>query len=908
MKWHRPTHCWIATLGLVSLSNNVLGSPRDGEEFFENRIRPLLVKNCYSCHTGARMGGLELTSRESLVKGGNSGPAIVPGEPERSLLLRAVAFTHDQLKMPPQGKLSSEEIQDLTSWIRMGAVWPETGPPVIAPVKAPFAITPEHRNFWAFKPLQKPLAPKVRNTTWPQSPLDSFILAKLEAQRLKPVGPAKKHVLIRRAYFDLIGLPPEPEDVDAFLQDPSPEAFAKVVDSLLASPHYGERWGRYWLDVARYSDDNLAEGKPYPASFRYRDWVVQAFNEDMPYDLFVKAQLAGDLLEQQGKKNLAAGLGFYALSPDLQDDRVDVTTRGFLGLTAACAQCHDHKYDPIPTKDYYSLLGVFSSTEKSEYPFGSADDVAHYRLIRSSLDEREKVLKDFLRSKSEEMAQILASQASRYLMAAKKVLVEPKQASELVAREDKLDQETLNRWVAYLQLPLKDHGYLKTWDGLIKAGNTEAEFKQEADKFQTLLFGVMQEKREIDEKNLVARGGKKEGNAISGKTLVAMDRGRYMLWFNLFAPNLKDKPVSGILYYSDRPIDEAPGKKLDCEIDRFLSGEWKAYVEYLRSEVGTLKQRLPKQPAFLQAIKDIEKPANVRVQLGGNPQSLGEEVPRRFLAILCERECVPFSQGSGRLELAEAIASSKNPLAARVMVNRIWEHHFGRGIVGTPSNFGKLGERPTHPELLDYLASTFVEKNWSIKAMHREIMLSATYALSSDSSNTNSSIDPDNRMLWRANRRRLDAESLRDSILMISGKLDASIGGPPAGASDEHVRRTLYTFVSRRTLDEVLDLFDFPNPNITSEQRFITSSPLQRLFFLNSNFLMQASKDLADRLKALSGPNDSSKIRRAYQLLYGRLPSRPELRLGMEFLGNKQEAWPSYSHALISSPEFLFVN
>jgi len=915
VKWLKPAYCWIAALGLASISNNVVGSLRDGDEFFENRIRPLLVKNCYSCHTGARMGGLELTSRQALLKGGNSGPAVVPGEPEKSLLLRAVAFTHDQLKMPPQGKLSGEEIEDLTSWIKMGVVWPETGPPVIAPKKAPFTITPEHRDFWAFRPVQKPLVPKVRNTSWPQSPLDSFILAKLEAERLKPVGAAKKRVLIRRAYFDLIGLPPKPEDVDAFLRDSSAGSFAKVVDNLLASPHYGERWGRYWLDIARYSDDAFPSGIPYPTSFRYRDWVVQAFNEDMPYDLFIKAQLAGDLLEQQGKKNLAGGLGFYALSqnPILQDDRVDVTTRGLLGLTVACAQCHDHKYDPIPTKDYYGLQGVFSSTENCEYPFGPEEQVAQYQEIKGRLDDRDKVLREFSRSKSQTMAQILASQSSQYLMAAKKVLVEPKQASDLVAREDKLDQETLNRWVAYLQLPLKDHGYLRTWDDLIKAGGTEAEFKQEADKFQTVVFGVMQEKREIDEKNLIARGGKKEGNAISGKTLVAIDRDKYMLWSNLLAPNSKDssdflKRGGGILYYADRPVDDSSGKKHDCEIDRFLSGEWKAYVEYLRAEVETLKQRIPKQPAFLQAIKDVDKPANVRVQLGGNPQSLGEEVPRRFLAILCDGECVPFSRGSGRLELAEAIASSKNPLTARVLVNRLWEHHFGRGIVGTPSNFGKLGEPPTHPELLDYLTSRFLEKSWSIKAMHREIMLSATYALSSESSDTNSSIDPDNRLLWRANRRRLDAESLRDSILLVSGKLDRSIGGPPAGASNEHVRRTLYTFVSRMTLDEALDLFDFPNPNITSEHRFVTSSPLQQLFLLNSGFVMSASKALADRLSSESGRNDASKIRRAYDLLYGREPSHLELRLGLEFLNKKQEAWPSYAQALLGSPEFLFIN
>src|SRR5579863_2546476 len=865
------------------------------------RIRPLLVKNCYTCHTTAKLGGLQLTSRESILKGGNSGPAILPGKPEESLLIQAVSQTHERLKMPPQGKLKDEEIEDLKSWVREGAVWPETKA-IATPAEKGYIITPEQRAFWSFQPVRKPAVPPVKEKGWVRSPIDSFILAGLERENLKPAHPADKRVLIRRATFDLIGLPPTPEEMDAFLRDNSPDAFRKVVDRLLASPHYGERWGRYWLDVARYSDDRLnsTNDDPYPNAFRYRDWVIQAFNEDMPYDLFVKAQIAGDLLGDKGKDKLVAGLGFYGMSPEFQDDRVDATTRGFLGLTVACAQCHDHKFDPIPTKDYYSLLGVFESTTRNEYPLAPADVVEKFDKQKKKVSDQEASIQTFLDAQGTQLAEIFAASAARYLMAASKILGPDKEDVFTAARAHHLEPETLERLVEYLRVPGKEHSFLDSWDALLKKGAAEGDLQKPAREFQELLLSVNKEKKSIDEQNLIRLGGSMDREVLSSANLVSLPRDRYILWRDFFSDQRIGAPYkmdSGVFRYNQR------------KIERFLAGEWKAHLENMRADLESMKAAMPPQYPFLHAIKDSDKPHNIRIHIRGSADNLGDEAPRRFLSILSAGEPPPFQKGSGRLELAEAIASSKNPLTARVMVNRIWQQHFGAGIVRTPSNFGQMGERPTHPELLDYLAARFVESNWSVKAMHREIMLSATYALSTERMDKNAAVDPDNRLLWRANRRRLDIEALRDGLLYASGKLDLKPGGEPMRLTEEkNYRRTVYGFVSRRRLDGTLSLFDFPNPNNTSEARLTTNTPLQRLFFLNSTFVLRQADGLAERLAKDAGEDPRARIRRAYQLLYNRDPSPTELALGAEFVRDGQKAWPRYAQVLLSSNEFYFVN
>ncbi len=834
-----------------------------------------------------------MTSRNALTKGGNSGPAVEPGHPERSLLLQAVNHTHERFKMPPQGKLSDEQINDIAAWIRDGAVWP---PAPETQTSDGFQVTEEQRNFWSFQPVREPVPPKLPNAN-EASPIDRFILAKLEEKDLGIAPSADKRTLLRRAYLDLIGLPSPPEQVRAFVEDESPDAFAQVIDDLLASPRYGERWGRYWLDVARYSDDKLnsTQMEPYPHAYRYRDWVIKAFNDDMPYNRFVKAQIAGDFLEGGKDPNLVAGLAFYGLSPQFQDDRIDATGRGFLGLTVQCAQCHDHKFDPIPTEDYYALLGVFNSSKVDEFPLADEKTVEEYEKNAKEIADEQKQLNNLLGTQARQLAEALAGNTATYLEATWNILGHRRRDDAEVAHEFFLDQETLERWVRYLGDSPRDHPLLDRFDDFL-ADASPKQLRPWAVKMEVLALDVLREKQHIDEENKVRLGSGDTAQKANEVEMLSLERDRHFLWRDLGSAQAFDAPVKfgqGVLYY--------PGDK----IDRFLSATLRGHADRLRAKVDALTDALPEKYPFLHVVHDKEDPKDEHVHIRGSKDNLGAEVPRRFLTILGGE---PFQTGSGRLDLAEAIACDDNPLTARVMVNRIWLHHFGRGIVNTPSNFGRMGERPSHPELLDYLAARFVKSGWSTKAMHREIMLSAAYARSSESIETNEEIDPDNRLLWRANRRRLDVEALRDSLLQVSGNLEISLGGEPTLISDPaNRRRTVYSYVSRRKLDKSLGLFDFPNPNQTSPQRIGTNTPLQGLFFLNSEFVMRQAERLSDRLIDEFGDDDSKRIERAYWLVYGRAPTKEEIALGRNYLESGADAWPSYAQALLSSNEFLYI-
>lgn len=842
-----------------------------GNDFFETRIRPALAGKCFACHSASKLGGLDLTSREAMLQGGKSGPAIKPGDPDASLLIQAIRQSHERLKMPPGGKLPDAEIDAFTAWIRDGAVWPSH--PVAPQTTSGFRITPEQRSWWAFQPVAKPDLPAVRNRKWASSPIDRFILARLEAKKLTPVAEADRRTLLRRAYYDLTGLPPTPEEVEAFAKDLSPQAFATVVDKLLASPHYGERWGRYWLDVARYSDDKLnsTQEEPQPNVWRYRDWVIQAFNEDMPYDQFVKAQIAGDLM--QPKEKYLAGLGFFANSPQFQEDRVDALSRGFLALTVACAQCHDHKFDPIPQRDYYSLLGIFQNTKGAEFPLVGDAVVKEYERQKKASEEAAKAVRDFENAQSEQLADILAAQAQRYIDAVRGP-----------SKDADLDAETLERWTNYLNGE-QQHPFLKGWQ--------ESSFDSAA--FQRKLLGVIEEKKAIDRENLILLGGKDDGRTVRVIEVRSLERDKYMLWRELASADRRGKMDSGVLYYK--------GEK----IDRFLAPQWKHHVVSLRSGAKRSKDAVPDQYPFLMTLSDVEKPKNMRIYVRGNRENLGDEAPRQFLTVLCDGKPEPFTKGSGRLELAEAIASPTNPLTARVIVNRLWMYHFGRPLVGTPGNFGRLGEQPTHPELLDYLASRLIENKWSLKALHREIMLSRVYALGAGNLAPNQAVDPDNKLLWRANRRRLDVEPMRDTLLYLTGDLDASQGGEAQKLTEsKNLRRTIYGFVSRRRLDGTLSLFDFPNPVATSDGRIHTATPLQQLFFLNSNFIQSRAQSLAARLQS-GQPDDRARVREAYRILFQRAPEAEEIKAGLEYLSHGG-TWPRYAQALLSSNELLFVD
>lgn len=889
----------IWRFGIVLLASAPLFAV-DKVEFFETHVRPVLAKNCFACHTASPMAGLAMLSSESLQKGGKSGPAIVAGKPDESLLIQAVSHTHARLKMPPQGQLAANEIADLRTWIEMGAPWPGSSQSV-NPAATAYRITAEQRKFWSFQPVRKPEIPAVKNTSWVKTPIDNFVLAKLESKGMRPVKAADKNVLLRRVYLDLIGLPPTPEETAAFLADRSPEPLAKVVDKLLASPKYGERWGRHWLDVARYTDDklNIVADEPYPNAFRYRDWVIQALNDDMPYDRFVKAQIAADLLPGEEREKLMPALGFYGMSAQYQEDRADVTGKAFLGLTVGCAQCHDHKFDPIPTKDYYSLLGVFTSTKLKEYPLAAADVVKEYDSREKRMKDLEEKLNKFLQVQSRQLANILATRIVRYLPAAWKVMGPQHVSAEVAANQDNLDPETLNRWIVYLRKN-HEHTYLKAWSEMLARGGTLEEAQRTAAEFQATVLSVAAEIEGIEEQNLALLGGASGNPALAKIVLVPYPRDKYVFWRELFGESrtgFGEKKVEPVLVYADE------------KLDRFLQGEWKSYVSELRAELASRKKDLPPKYPFLHAIEEAEKPANLKVHIRGNPDNLGEEAPRAFLSILSDGPPKPFSVGSGRMELADAIANRKNPLFARVMVNRIWLNHFGQGIVRTPSNFGQLGARPTHPELLDYLAAHFVESGWSMKAMHREMILSATYAMSTVNSDANFTVDPENRLLWRANRRRLDVEVLRDSMLAASGELMTNVGGPPLKLSDKaNHRRTVYSFVSRRDPDQTLSLFDFPGANDSNEQRLETSTPLQRLFFLNSGFAMEQARSLAARVKKEAGEDAMTEVRLVYELVFSREPSEKEKKWGVTFLRSEPDALPRYTQALFATNEFQMVN
>jgi len=916
----------LLTLAIPAIA--ATGPAPETSDFFETRIRPVLALHCNSCHTTSQLGGLRVDSRDALIKGGKTGPAIVAGDPDRSLLITAVRQTDPKLIMPMGGaKLKDSEIQDLAVWIKAGAKWPDGPAPVIAAPKAgQYVITAEQRAFWSFQPLRKPEIPAVKNTKWAKTDIDRFVLAKLEREGLTPVRLADRRTLIRRANLDLTGLPPTPEEIKAFENDKSPDAYAKVIDRLLDSPQYGERWGRIWLDVARYGEDDYRSldpkgrgNNPYPFAYLYRDWVVKAFNDDMPYDLFVKSQIAGDLLDSSIRVKTLPGTGFLGGGPwyydngaveithaDERHDRVDVVTRGFLGVTVGCARCHDHKYDPIPTADYYSLAGVFLNTVYHEYPMAPKATYDEYEAKKKAAENKEKLLGKFMSDESTQLAQTLAFQASKYMVAAWKVSGEPKEDFSKVVDEEKLDYELFDRWVKFLAKPPKHYSDLVKWQEMVKSGGTVEEAKKLAEEFQKDLIGLVLEKNELREENeiIVAKAlpttkprkfAEKPNEFVTnddfcpgcGLQVKTLPLERMNLWTDVFQTDL-----DGPDFMQNQGKRPKPGLLMfrGWGLERQLSAERRAYVEALKKDLEESEKALEPEVPYVHGVADVDKPTNLRVSLRGSPYNLGEEVPRHFLSVL-SKEPTPFTKGSGRLELAEAIV--RHPITMRVIVNRVWKAHMGTGIVDTPSNFGVTGERPTDPELLEYLAQWFADNGQSMKKLHREIMLSAVYQLSSDFVEANNNKDGGNRFYWRANRRRLDAEQLRDSILLVAGRLDTKIGGPSTPLAPDFKRRTLYGKVSRYKMDEYLQLFDFPSPNLTSEKRFTTTVPLQRLFFMNSEFVQQQAEHLARRLD--SEPDNAARVQKAYQILFGRPALEEEVQAAIEYL--RAEPMKEYEEA-----------
>jgi hypothetical protein len=875
-----------------------------GHEFFETKIRPVLAEHCYSCHGPKRQqAGLRLDSRAALLKGGEDGPVVQLDRPEQSVLLKALRHEGD-LKMPPKGRLSAQVVEDVFAWLKMGAPWPES--------KTLAAVSPaeDPQKHWAFQPVKKPAVPTVRQQQLAQTPIDAFHLSALEAKGLKVARLAERRTLLRRVSYDLIGLPPTMEEVAAFEADRSPEAFVKVVDRLLASPRYGERWGRHWLDVARYADTRgyvFTEERKFPNSYTYRDYVIRAFNEDLPYDQFIVQQLAADRLPLGEDKRPLAAMGYLTLGRrflnnihDIIDDRIDVVTRGLLGLTVACARCHDHKFDPIPSKDYYSLYGVFaSSVEPKELPLiGTPEDTPQYRKYLADLKVREDALAAFKRASLEGLQKRWRENVGEILLAVKKAGNAPVDARRVQLLAGEIHPAMVKRWQGYLKEEEKKSSRL--WVAWFTYSSIpEKDFAQRAagvkvdgEKTHPLLA---EDLTSHPPKSLrdVAESYTRVFRAAAAKPRAAL---------------AEEQDLSQVLYDSKSPLYVA-GK----DVERFFDRAARDKRSALQKEIDAFRANSPAAPPRAMVLVDAPQPQEPRVLIRGNPSNLGPVVPRQFLEVLAGKNRKPFTQGSGRLELARAIADKANPLTARVMVNRMWLHHFGAGLVRTPSDFGLRSEPPTHPALLDYLAARFVEDGWSVKKMHRLILLSRVYQQASDDSAEGLKIDPENRLLWKMNRRRLDFEAMRDTLLAVSGRLDLKMGGPSVDIVNAPFsgRRTQYGFIDRQNLPGLFRTFDLASPDSSNPQRHQTTVPQQALFLMNSPFVLEQAASLM-RLPEIAEQRDAAgKLRQLHCRLFGRTPDPTEVQLGTQYLeenGFTDAAWRRYAHALLMTNELMFVD
>jgi len=921
-------------------------SPQQAE-FFETRVRPILAENCYACHGEKKQeAGLRLDSREAILKGSDGGPVVVSGRPDQSELIEAVKQSGD-LKMPPKSKLTAPAIAALESWIEMGVPWPKAA-------EKQGEREALGRKHWAFRPVQKPSVPAVTSEAWPETDIDRFILSKLEAQGLAPSPAADRRTLLRRATFDLVGLPPSPAEAAAFENDPAPtkQAFARVVDRLLSSPHYGERWARYWLDVARYADNKgyiFFEEPSYPWAWTYRDWVIRALNDDLPYDQFVTQQLTADQLPLGPDKSPLTALGFLTIGGhfmnnvhDIFDDRIDVVTRGFLGLTVMCARCHDHKYDPIPQADYYSLYGVFRSASEPTVPpaFQKTPESEEYEYFDMELTTRRLKLDQFVAQKHLDLVTAARTRVAEYLLAADASRDQPSTEDfMLLIPEGDLHPIIVQRYWLYLQKTRKQpEAVWSAWHAL--AAIPKAEFaekssavcaelaarKESGPALNPLVVGALAARPPQSMKELAER---------YGELLASIDQ----KWHDVLrqareagrpAPsNLDDaseEQLRLVFYAGDAPANlpmVTGWGVLTLLPDRAAQAEY----QKLLKELETWMMRGPQAPPRAMVLADDRAPYEPRIFVRGNPNRAGDFVPRRFLSLLDEKPR-PFEHGSGRLDLARAIVNKNNPLTARVWVNRVWLHHFGAGLVRTPSDFGVRSEPPSHPELLDYLAATFVEQGWSIKKLHREIMLSAVYQQASSASAVAANslgpgspgrakpegADPENRFLWKMPRRRLDFEALRDSLLSVAGTLDRNVGGPSVNLLAGGNRRSVYGFIDRLALPGLLRTFDFPSPDATSAQRDQTTVAPQALYLLNGPLALDCARRVLARPEIAGEKDFARRVELLYRLLFSRAPADADLQLAAEFFGadsasrDSNEAWERFVHALLLTNEFAFVD
>ena len=939
-------------------------------EFFESKVRPILAQECYRCHSVKQnkvKGGLELDTREGLMKGGDTGPAVVPGRPEQSLLIRSVEYYDDDLQMPPNHKkLDDQEVWAFKQWVLMGAPYPS--PMQVSGVagvggsggslEGEWGYAKKVVNHWAFKPVHKPVMPAVSQRDWVRDELDGYILARLEQADLKPQEPADKRTLIRRATFDLIGLPSTPEEVEAFVADDSPQAFEKVVDRLLDSKHFGERWGRHWLDVARYADTKGDARRTsvyiYPYSWVYRDWVVRALNEDKPYDQFIKEQIAGDymLMRGQAQQDAIAALGFLTLgnrfggaTEEIINDRIDTVTKAFQGLTVSCARCHDHKFDPVPQEDYYSLRGVFASCEEPDefrkYPLMGRPDTAtkEFKAYAAEYEKRQAALEKFYADEVNDWLAKCRKKAQVFMFA----YAESNGARDRDRFTEILEQNKLNfndrRWMGQF------------WTRVLNEGNNRrsplytifSPFHRFRDAAGKHGFPAAARKIVLDlqkSKSVNARVKRAFRGVPSSMSQVvsvyaslfnaaeeAHETARKMGSRRLMDPSYS--ALRGIGYMVDRSTDAAKNPFERLRDGRVLSRRLEGREVQLKSRIAELEASHPGAPPRAMIVRDKKSITDSPIFIRGNAREKGEVVPRQYIRIIKGDQRKPYPPNqSGRLQLAFDIANRDNPLTARVMVNRVWQHLFGVGFVPTPDDLGVMSDPPTHPFLIDHLASSFMDNGWSIKRLIRKIVLSNTYRQSSNDNPRYAQIDPSNKLLWRQNLRRLEFEVLRDSLLAIGGTLDRTVGGKPFNLTDERSRRrTIYAKIDRGNLSVVLNDFDFADPDMTSGRRYDTTIPQQALFMMNSPLVVELANKLTSREDFKALEKQDERIRFLYKLIYQRPPDDQDMELGNKFIAAAKsfdlppenadqkkdqraepDAWQKFAHALLQTNEATFVN
>ena len=984
-----------------------------GDKFFEEKVRPHLAEHCFSCHGADKQkGGLKLDSKAAMIKGGDIGTAIIPGDPAASLMIKVMGYEGD-LKMPPKGKLNAKQIADLSNWVKMGAPWPSATTVEVKEIKPGANIS--GKDHWAFQPLRNPVPPEVKNKSWVRNPIDHFVLNKLEAKGLKPAHTSDKRTLIRRAYFDLLGMPPEPKEVEAFLKDDSSDAFAKLVDKLLASSHYGERWGRHWLDVARYADSNgMDENLAYASAWRYRDWVIKAFNSDMPFDQFIRMQIAGDLLQPNNHDGMIA-TGFLMVGPkmlaeddpvkmhmDIVDEQLDTISQGFMGLTMGCARCHDHKFDPISTKEYYSLAGIMKSTKTMETysvvakwqerplagPMEEAQEKERNELVK-------KAKQEIKNSEDKAFAEVVAKarlEADAYMKAAQEKSKTREGLGKTRMKAGKQGDGTLLIEAESFARGnvLKDvEGYGKGIGVLVNAGQLPNFVEYDLDiategNYSFEICYAAAESRPVR----VSLDGKSKGELAAsvtggwnpdaqkweagfltplkkGKLIVRIDREGPFPHIDKFAllplpkgqsldaqvvstaglvPAFIDQWVTYLSKGGKIPEGEALNQLLQAKdgpfakpknLDLVLPAKVIATLKPLRDNVAKLEKEQPKLPTAMAVSED--KTQDIKIHIRGNHLTLGAEAPRGFPSLITLANVPKIDEkASGRLQFANWITQPDNPLTPRVAVNRLLTWHFGEGLVRTPDNFGRLGDQPAHQELLDWLAQSFLQQGWSVKAMHKLIMNSATYQMSTEANAQAELIDSENRLFWHRQRQRLDAESFRDSLFVISNSLDRTAGGSLLGIENRRYvtntsslgfdgyntkKRSVYLPVIRSSGYEPFQAFDFPDPSVTMGRRAVTNIPAQALLLMNGKLVQDQTRKMAEYLMKQSG-DEAKKINLAYEILFSRNAQPSEVQRAIEFLNLYQAAaqsekvfkdeslilaWQGLCRSLLSTNEFVFV-